>query len=62
MASFLVLHLVLHYSCLPDDVICHIAIYADDTYLYFKCDQAFDMWQQPELAPELESDLRDTVD
>ena len=27
-----------------------------------KCDQASDMWQQLELAPELESDLRDTVD
>ena len=26
------------------------------------CDQASDLWQQPELASELESDLRDTVD
>ena len=25
---------------LPDDVICNIAIYADDTTLYSKCDQA----------------------
>ena len=24
------------------------------------CDQASDLWQQPELASELESDLRDT--
>ena len=24
----------------PDDVICNIAIYADDTVLYSKCDQA----------------------
>ena len=24
----------------PDDVICNIAIYADDTTLYSKCDQA----------------------
>ena len=47
---------------LPDDVICDIAIYADDTTLYSKCDQASDMWQQLELASELESDLRDTVD
>ena len=23
---------------LPDDFICNIAIYADDTTLYFKCD------------------------
>ena len=25
-------------------------------------DQAFDLWQQLEVTPELESDLRDTVD
>ena len=37
------------------------AIYADDTTLYSKCDQASDLWQQVELASELESDLRDTV-
>ena len=47
---------------LPDDVICDIAIYADDTTLYSKCDQASDLWQQLELASELESDLRDMVD
>ena len=41
----------------PDDVICDIAIYADDTTLYSKCDQASDLWQQLELAFELESDL-----
>ena len=35
----------------------HIAIYADDTTLYSKCDQASDLWQQLELASELESDL-----
>ena len=46
----------------PDDVICNIAIYADDTALYSNCDQASDLWQQIELASELESDLRDTVD
>ena len=33
-----------------------------NTTLYSKCDQAFDLWQQLELASELESDLRDTVD
>ena len=44
----------------PNDVICDIAIYADDTTLYSKCDQTFDLWQQLELASELESDLRDT--
>ena len=31
---------------LPDDVICNIAIYGDDTTLYSKCDQASDLWQQ----------------
>ena len=46
---------------LPDDVICDTAIYADDTTLYSKCDQASDLWQQLELVSELESDLRDTV-
>ena len=44
-------------SDLPDDFICYIAIYADDTTLYSKCDQASDMQQQLELASELESDL-----
>ena len=39
-----------------------IAIYADETILYSKCDQASDLWQQLELASELESDLQDTVD
>ena len=47
---------------LPSDAICDSAIYADDTTLYSKCDQASDLWQQLELASELESDLRDTVD
>ena len=46
----------------PDDIICNAAIYADDTTLYSKCDQASDLWQQLELASELESDLQDTVD
>ena len=27
-----------------------------------KCDKAFDLWQQLELSPEIESDLRETVD
>ena len=29
--------------------------------LYCKCDQASDLWQELELASELESDLQDTV-
>ena len=45
-----------------DDVICDIAIYADDTTLYSKCDQASDLWQQLELASELEPDLQGTLD
>ena len=52
---------LLYINDLPDEAICNIAIYADDTTLYSKCDQASDLWQQLELASELESDLRDTV-
>ena len=51
---------LLYINDLPDDVICNIATYAHDTTLYSKCDQASDLWQQLELAYELESDLRDT--
>ena len=50
---------LLYINDLSDDVICNIAIYADDTALYSKCDQASDLWQQLELASELESYLRD---
>ena len=53
---------LLYINDLPDDVICNIAIYADDTTLYSKCDLASDLWQQLEFASELESDLRDIVD
>ena len=52
---------LLYINDLPDDVIFNIAIYADDTTLYSNCDQASDLWQQLELASELESDLPDTV-
>ena len=34
---------LLYINSLPDDVICDIDIYADDTTLYFKCDQASDL-------------------
>ena len=47
------LFLVLHFSY----TFCNIAIYADDTTLYSKCNQASDLWQQLELASELEFDL-----
>ena len=64
---------LLYINDLPYDVFCDIAIYADDTTLYCKCDQASALWQQLELASELESrhcglwqqlesDLRDIVD
>ena len=53
---------LLYINDLPDDVICDIAIYADDTTLYSRCDWASDLWEQFELASELESDLRDMVD
>ena len=45
---------LLYINDLPDDVICNIAIYADDTSLYSKCDQTSDLWKQLELASELE--------
>ena len=50
--------------CINDlpDVLCNIAIYTDDATLYSKYDQASDLWQQLELASELESDIRDTVE
>ena len=53
---------LLYINDLPDGVICGIGIYADDTTLYSGCDQASDLWQQLELASELESDLQGTVD
>ena len=53
---------LLYINDLPDDVICDIVIYADDTTPYSKCDWASDLWQQLELASQLESDLWDTVD
>ena len=50
---------LLYINDLPDDVICNIVIYADDTTLYFKCDQSSDLWQHAELVSEFESDLQD---
>ena len=41
-----------------DDVICNIAINADNTTHYSKCDQASDLRQQLELVSELESGLK----
>ena len=53
---------LLYINDLLDDFICDFAIYADATTLYCKCDQASNLWQQAELASELESDLQETVD
>ena len=48
---------LLYINDFPDDVIRNIGTYVDNTTLYSKCDQASDLWQQLELASELESDL-----
>ena len=48
---------LLYINDLPVNVICDIAVHANDTTLYLKCDQASNLWQQLELASELESDL-----
>ena len=52
---------LLYINGLPD-VIYSIAIYADDTTLYSKCDLASDLWHQLQLVSELESDLQHNVD
>ena len=44
---------LLYINDLLDDVICNVAVYADNTTLYSKCDQASDLWQQLELASDL---------
>ena len=48
---------VLYIDDLADNVICHIAIYANDTTLFSKCGQASDLLQKLELASEPESDI-----
>ena len=61
-APFWLLHFLRYINDLPNDVICDIAIYADDTTLCSKCDQASVLSQQSELASELKSDLQNPVD
>ena len=34
---------LLYINDLPDDLVCNITIYTDDSTLYSKCDQAFDL-------------------
>ena len=53
---------LLHINDLLNDIICNIAIYADDATLCSKWDQTSDLWQQIELATELEPDLQDNVE
>ena len=63
MLEFLILGptlFLLYINDLHDDVVSNIAIYADDTTLYSKCDQTSHLWQQLDLSSELESDLRET--
>ena len=48
---------LLYINDLPDNVICDIAINADDSILNSNCGEASDLWQQLELASGLESDL-----
>ena len=37
---------LLYINDLPDDDICNITIYRDDTTLNLKCDQSSDLWQE----------------
>ena len=53
---------LLYINEFPYDVMFNIAIYAGDRTLYSKCDQTSDLWQQLELASELESYRQDPVD
>ena len=54
-------YFLLYIHDLPDDVNCNPAFY-NPVILFSKCDQASDLWQQLQLASEIESDLQDTVD
>ena len=59
-APFMVLHFSYRSMTLLMMLSVIFTIYADDTTLYSKCGQTFDLWQQLELASELESNLQDT--
>ena len=48
---------LLYIRDLPDDVICDIALHADGTTPYSKCDQASDLWKRLESASEFESEI-----
>ena len=53
--------LLLCINDLPDDVICNIANYADDTTLYSKSDQASDLRQLLELTSKLWTGARNDL-
>ena len=53
---------LLYINEFPDNVICNITAYIDDTTFYSKPDQASNLGQQLEMAAELRSDSRGTVD
>ena len=58
-----ILRFVLLYTDdLPDNVLCNIAMYADNTTLYSWCDWAFDLWQYLQLNSQFEYDLGDTAE
>ena len=61
-ALFLVRHFFYYMLITFLIMLSNSAIYADETALYFMCDQASDLWQQLELASQLEFGLWDTVD
>ena len=61
-APFLGLTFFCYTNKRPNDVVCNIATYYDNTIPYSKCDQASGLQQQLQLASEPESDLRDTPD
>ena len=57
--------LVLHFSCytlMTSLMMLSVILLSMMLILYYKCDQASDLWQQFQLASELESDLRATSD
>ena len=59
-APFLVLHFF-YYTLMTFLMLTVILLSMMMIQLYSKCDQASDLWQELELASELESDLQDTV-
>ena len=51
--------LLLYPNDLPNDAICNIVIYADDTTFYSECDHASKLWLKLELAFKFKSDRCD---